>query len=69
MQEQRDPDFQNEFIDLYAQKTAGKDYFLVTAFSELENQPKLKQRLYEGYQVLSEGDGYILFDLRNPLDR
>jgi hypothetical protein len=69
MQEQRDPDFQNEFIDLYAQKTTGKDYFLVTAFSELENHPKLKQRLYEGYQVLSEGDGYILFDLRNPLDR
>lgn len=67
MQEQRDENFQNNFTDLFTQKTAGKDLFLVTAFGELENQPELKQRLYEGYPVFSEGDGYILFDLRKPL--
>jgi hypothetical protein len=67
MQEQRDANFQNNFTELFAQKTAGKDYFLITAFSELENQPELKQRLYGGYEVFSEGDGYIIFDLHKPL--
>jgi len=47
----------------FAELSEGKDYFLVTAFSELEAQPELKQILFERYPVFEQGDGYILFDL------
>ncbi|BCY16203.1 hypothetical protein hrd7_00520 [Leptolinea sp. HRD-7] len=56
-------DFESYFKD----KTAGMDYFLVTMFSQFDAQPDLKNELTTKYPVLSEGDGYILFDLRNPL--
>jgi hypothetical protein len=35
---------------------------------ELEAQPALKERLYSDYPVAAQGDGYILFDLRNPFE-
>ena len=44
--------------------TAGNDYFLVTAFGQLNQQPELK-KILDGYPVISKGDGYILYDLRN----
>jgi 4-amino-4-deoxy-L-arabinose transferase-like glycosyltransferase len=44
--------------------TQGMDFFLVTAFSELDAQPLLKDELNANYPVYSEGDGYILYDLR-----
>ncbi|MCE9645658.1 MAG: glycosyltransferase family 39 protein [Chloroflexi bacterium] len=47
----------------FAELTAGRDYFLVTAFGQLDKQPGLKTIL-DGYPVLSEGDGYVLYDLR-----
>jgi hypothetical protein len=56
-------DFNAEFID----RTRGMDYFLVTRFDQLEAQPELKARLYDNYAVSQQGDGYILFDLMNPL--
>ncbi len=56
-------DFESYFKD----KTSGMDYFLVTMFSQFDAQPDLKNELTTRYPVLSEGDGYILFDLRNPL--
>ena len=43
--------------------TAGQDYFLVTAFGQLDKQPELKQIL-DGYPIAAEGDGYVLYDLR-----
>jgi len=46
--------------------TQGMDYFLVTAFSELDAQTVLKAKLQGQYPVYSEGDGYILYDLRKP---
>jgi hypothetical protein len=49
----------SDFEDL----TTGRDYFLVTAFGQLEKQPDLKAILQE-YPVASEGDGYVLYDLR-----
>jgi 4-amino-4-deoxy-L-arabinose transferase-like glycosyltransferase len=55
-----------EFESYFAEKTAGMDYFLVTMFSEYDAQPDLKNKLTGNYPVLSEGDGYLLFDLRNP---
>ena len=43
--------------------TNGNEYFLVTAFGQLNQQPELKNIL-DGYPVVSEGDGFILYDLR-----
>lgn len=57
----RNPDKDNaaQFDEL----TEGKDYFLVTAFGQLDRQPGLKAIL-DTYPVAVEGDGYILYDLR-----
>lgn len=48
--------------------TAGKDYFLVTALSELEIQSQLKELLYNHFPVYYEGNGFIIFDLTKPKD-
>jgi len=42
--------------------TAGKQFFLVTAFSELEAQPQLKQ-LLDRYPIYAEGSGFLIYDL------
>jgi hypothetical protein len=49
----------------FAELTAGTDYFLVTAFGQLESQPSLRQAL-NGYAVAAEGEGFILYDLNAP---
>ncbi len=56
-------DFEQYFKDM----TAGNDYFLVTAFGELDSQPQLKEILNR-YPVLVEGNGFVIYDLResNP---
>ncbi len=43
--------------------TNGKEYFLVTAFGQLDKQPGLK-KILDTYPILTEGDGYVLYDLR-----
>jgi len=48
-----------EFADL----TAGKDYFLVTAFGQLDKQPALKD-LLQNYPVAAQGEGFVLYDLK-----
>ncbi|MBL8091479.1 MAG: glycosyltransferase family 39 protein [Anaerolineales bacterium] len=57
----RNPDKDNaaKFDDI----TAGMDYFLVTAFGQLEKQPDLK-KILDSYPIVMEGDGYVLYDLR-----
>jgi 4-amino-4-deoxy-L-arabinose transferase-like glycosyltransferase len=50
----------SDFADL----TDGKEYFLVTAFGQLEKQPDLKEILSH-YPIAAEGDGYLLYDLQN----
>lgn len=52
-----------EYEAYFEEFTAGKDYFLVTAFSELEAQPHLKVILESGYPVFAEGNGYLVYDL------
>jgi hypothetical protein len=47
----------------FADLTAGREYFLVTAFGQLERQPDLEEIL-DQYPVAAQGDGYILYDLR-----
>lgn len=54
-------------LDTFASLTEGRQYFLVTAFSELDAQPELKQILTEHYPVFAEGNGFVVYDLQNPL--
>jgi 4-amino-4-deoxy-L-arabinose transferase-like glycosyltransferase len=63
---QRNKGYKENFEKLFVQKTSGMDYFLVTLKGELEAQPELKARLYDNYPY-TQGNGYILFDLRHPL--
>lgn len=42
---------------------AGDDYFLVTAFRQLDKQPDLK-KILDQYPIAAEGDGFVLYDLR-----
>jgi Dolichyl-phosphate-mannose-protein mannosyltransferase len=52
-----------EVKDYFKEATQGKDFFVVTALSELEGQPALKEIL-NGYPLYVEGNGYLIFDLR-----
>jgi hypothetical protein len=47
-----------QFVEL----TGGEDYFLVTAFGQLDHQPNLK-KILQGYPVAVQGDGFVLYDL------
>ena len=53
---------------LFAEKIQGMDYFLVTQFSELNNQPEIKEILYKGYQVREETSDYVVFDLNKKIE-
>lgn len=56
-----------EYDQRFEEITAGKDYFLVTALSEFEAQPRLKEILITNYPVSVEGSGFIVFDLTRHL--
>ena len=47
----------------FAGLTEGQEYFLVTAFGQLDKQPDLKKNLAH-YPIAVQGDGYVLYDLR-----
>jgi hypothetical protein len=51
-----------DFSDRFGELTLGKDYFLVTAFGQLDKQPSLK-KLLDAYPVAVDGEGYVLYDL------
>jgi hypothetical protein len=55
-----------DVVQLIKEKTAGMDYFLVTALNDFDAQPALKEYLLSHYSV-DQGDGYYLFDLHKPL--
>jgi hypothetical protein len=52
-------DYSEQFVEL----TSGREYFLVTAFGQLDKQPGLK-KILDTYPIIAEGDGYVLYDLR-----
>jgi len=52
------------FEAYFQDQTAGMEYFLVTLFGDLNAQPELKSELYDHYDIYAQGDGYVLFDLR-----
>jgi hypothetical protein len=53
----------NDPSEKFSELTVGKDYFLVTAFGQLDKQPGLK-KILDTYPVIAQGDGYVLYDLR-----
>ena len=53
-------DAKNEFEGL----TEGEDFFVVTAFGQYEKQPGL-QEVLENYPIFEQGEGYVIFDLRD----
>ncbi|MEN6300599.1 MAG: hypothetical protein ABFD51_11940, partial [Anaerolineaceae bacterium] len=57
---------EKEFMKSFTKRIDDKDYFLVTAMGQLNNQPDLKQLLYDRYPLIAKGDGYLLFDLTHP---
>lgn len=57
-------------VDLLAsfrEAVAGKRFFVVTQMNELDNQPEVKQLLYDTYSIFEQGEGYVVFDLQKPL--
>lgn len=57
-----------EVQEWFNNRAGNKDFFLVTMKNQFEKQPELKNLLYENFPVYAEGDGYLIFDLRNPLE-
>lgn len=53
-----------DFAGLFAEKTAGRDFFVVTLMDELEQQPELENWLEAHYPLYDEGRGYRIYDLR-----
>ena len=57
-----------DIAEKFADDTAGKKYFLVTMFGELDDQPAVKNLLYTHYPIFAQTDEYVIFDLEHPLD-
>lgn len=57
---------EKSFDTLFANKTAGARYFLVTAMGQYNRQPDLRSMLENNYPLIAEGDGYLIFDLGQP---
>lgn len=55
------------FDELFNEYSSKRDFFLVTDFDELDHQLALKERLFTSYSILTQQDGYLIFDLRNPI--
>jgi 4-amino-4-deoxy-L-arabinose transferase-like glycosyltransferase len=56
-----------QYAAAFEKMTAGQDYFLVTAFTELDAQPELKQLLTTRYALFKDGDGFVIYDLKSPI--
>jgi Dolichyl-phosphate-mannose-protein mannosyltransferase len=55
-----------DFGEQFSKLTTGNAYFLVTDFGELRRQPLLQSRLVE-FAVYAQADGYIIYDLQEPV--
>ena len=51
------------FDQQFERSTRGQEYFLVTDFDEYYRQPQLAQKLNSEFQLIYEGDTYVVFDL------
>lgn len=50
---------------LFLQAIDNRELFLVTDFNELDRQPDVKQFLSENFPIFEEGEGYLIYDLRD----
>ncbi|HWQ84417.1 MAG TPA: glycosyltransferase family 39 protein [Anaerolineales bacterium] len=55
------------FEDYFNRRSQGMNYFLITAFKQLNDQPDLEEHLEQHYPVYAEGSGYLIYDLAHPL--
>jgi len=60
-----DPNF--DVLGTFKERVVGRKYFIVTMFSQLDNQPDVKDYVYKTYPIYEQGEGYIIFDLQHPL--
>jgi 4-amino-4-deoxy-L-arabinose transferase-like glycosyltransferase len=51
-------------VELFAEKTAGKDFFVVADLEAYANQPELKEFLTKTYPVWKQTSDLIIYDLR-----
>jgi 4-amino-4-deoxy-L-arabinose transferase-like glycosyltransferase len=56
-----------DLLQNFKHDTAGKKYFLVTMFGELDKEPTIKDLLYKNYPIYAQGKYYVIFDLQHPL--
>jgi hypothetical protein len=54
------------FDELFERYASRMNFFLVTDLDEFSRQPELRERLFSSYPISSEGDGYLIFDLKHP---
>jgi hypothetical protein len=57
------------FDGLFRRYSSRMSYFLVTDFDEFDRQAQLKARLFASYPVYSQGNGYLIFDLKHPISQ
>lgn len=57
---------EKEFDEYFSKKVEGKKYFLITSFNQFDDQPVLKETLFDRYPILAESPGYLIFDLTQP---
>jgi hypothetical protein len=58
-----------DIMEKFTEDTAGKQYFVVTMFGELDSQPVIKELLYSHYPIFAQTDEYVIFDLQQLLNR
>jgi 4-amino-4-deoxy-L-arabinose transferase-like glycosyltransferase len=68
MMRMREENYRFDFNKFFADNTKDKAYFLVTLFNELDAQPELKAKLNDNYPIYADGEGYLIYDLRHPLN-
>jgi hypothetical protein len=49
---------------IFAESVEGRELFLVTHFAEFDRQPDVKELLFDTYPIYDQGEGYLIFDLR-----
>jgi hypothetical protein len=49
---------------IFAESVEGRELFLVTHFAEFDRQPDVKDILFDTYSIYDQGEGYLIFDLR-----
>lgn len=55
------------FDHLFNEYASKRDFFLVTDLKELDRQKVLKDKLFSSYLLESQGDSYLIFNLRHPI--